>query len=290
MAVPGSLAVASGGSTNPVAMPTTYPAHMRTIVLVIFYVFTLAAIAGYAVFGRHPQLLERFPDAREFYSTAFTFFARAHVIAGFAVLATVLIGAARARWVLAFIAVYVASLASELLGTTVGLPFGPYSYTDGLGIKWFAHVPVLIPMSWFTMALPSFALALRLGASIRSAIVVGAIILLSWDLALDPAMSRVTTYWLWGGDGPYYGMPWLNLLGWFVTGLVLMAILARLRAAEWSAAVPTRWLVAFYGANLLLPLGLNAAAGFWLANVVTMAALALTAVVTLVRTDRGIRA
>ena len=56
------------------------------------------------------------------------------------------------------------------------------------------------------------------------------LLLLAWDLALDPAMSYATRYWIWGDEGPYYGMPWLNLFGWYVTGVVLMAVLSLLPA------------------------------------------------------------
>ena len=237
------------------------------------YVFTACAVAGFAIFGRHPELLARYPGAQPIYLNAFTFFARAQVLLAFVVLALALISKAGSRWIVAFSVTYSLSLGSELLGTTRGIPFGPYQYTDGLGLKWFGHVPLLIPLSWFTMALPSYAIARRLGTRRVRSIVLGALILLSWDLALDPAMSRVTTYWTWSGTGAYYGMPWLNLLGWFITGLVLMLALDRLGAARWAAPVTLEWLMAFYAANLLLPFGMNAAAGFWLANAVTLAAL-----------------
>ena len=46
----------------------------------------------------------------------------------------------------AFAALYAISLTSELLGTGTGLPFGEYSYTPLLGIKWFGLVPVVIPL------------------------------------------------------------------------------------------------------------------------------------------------
>jgi uncharacterized membrane protein len=96
-------------------------------------------------------------------------------------------------------------------------------------------------------------------------IAVASLILLAWDLALDPAMSYATRYWLWGESGPYYGMPWLNLFGWYVTGLVLMGVLSWLRAEEWTSRIPPRWWAGFYGANLLMPLGMCVAAGLWLA-------------------------
>jgi putative membrane protein len=233
-------------------------------------VFTAAALVGFAVFGRHPQLLARFPGAEPVYLVAFAFFARAQVALAFLALAVALSRAAGTRWLPALAALYALSLASELLGTTVGLPFGPYRYTDGLGPKWFGHVPLLIPLSWFTMAVPALALALPA----RRRLVLGALGLLAWDLALDPAMSGITTYWVWGGRGPYYGMPWLNLVGWFVTGLALMAALLRLGADAWLARLDRRWTAALYAVNLAMPLGMCAAAGYWGAVLATLAALA----------------
>ena len=97
----------------------------------------------------------------------------------------------------------------------------------------------------------------------------GAVWLVIWDLALDPAMSFLTPYWRWEETGPYYGMPWMNLAGWYATGLVLMTTLDAL--ASWARLdrMPTGWMVAYYGAMVLMPLGMLAAAGAWLAVVVT---------------------
>ena len=248
-----------------------------------FWVFTAVSVAGYATFGLHPELLARVPNAMDTYSIAFTFFPRAHVLLAFAVLALALVRHARLRWVPAFLAVYAISLGSELAGTTVGLPFGPYSYTNGLGIKWFDHVPVLIPLSWFFMAVPSWVLARRaLPDEVRNSprgtalgILGGSLVLLAWDLALDPAMSWITKYWVWGNEGPYYGMPFLNLFGWYVTGLALMGALSVFRADEWSATLPSSWLAGYYLANLALPLGMIVAAGLWLGVLVTIIGAAL---------------
>lgn len=251
-------------------------------VLAAFYLFTLLAIAGYATFGLHPGMLASRPQAASVYSAAFTFFPRAHVLLGFAALAFVLVRRTGLRWVAAFGACYALSLGSELAGTTAGVPFGPYHYTAGLGLKWFGHVPVLIPLSWFFMALPSYLLARavlprsgRARAGGRAIVIlVGSLVLLAWDLALDPAMSWITKYWVWGQEGPYYGMPLLNLFGWYATGVVLMIALAALGADEWGALLPERWMLGYYGANLLLPLGMIAAAGLWWAVLFSIAAAA----------------
>jgi uncharacterized membrane protein len=246
--------------------------------LAALYAFTVVAVAGYAVFGRDPSRLVGMPSwAVSFYAKSFGFFAQGHVWLAMGVLAVVLWRAAAHRWLAAFGIMYAISLFSELAGTTWGIPFGAYSYSSLLGPMWLDRVPVVIPLSWFFMALPSWALASAAG--LRGAARVGAasLILLAWDLALDPAMSYATRYWLWGETGPYYGMPWLNLFGWYVTGLALAGVLEWFRADAWTARIDARWWLAFYGANLLLPLGMSAAAGLWLAVVATLVVLAVTA-------------
>jgi uncharacterized membrane protein len=239
--------------------------------------FTAFTLAGYATFGLHPTLLTRLPQVAGLYGVAFRFFAVGHVLVSGAVLVLFLSLHAGRRWLPAFAALYGISLTSELLGTSLGIPFGEYSYTPLLGIKWFGLVPLVIPLSWFFMALPSYALALRAlpepGAAGRR-VLLASLVLVSWDLALDPAMSHATRYWEWGEAGPYYGMPLLNLLGWYVTGLLLMGALAALRSEAWIRPLPHRWLGGYYLANLALPLGMSVAAGLWGAVAGTLLALA----------------
>jgi putative membrane protein len=239
--------------------------------------FTLLAILGYATIGRHPDLIAGNPRAQLAYGTAFVFFARGQVIVAAAVLLIMFALRTRLAWAPAAAAIYATSLASELLGTTRGVPFGPYHYTDALGWKWFGHVPLLIPLSWFLMAAPSFAIAGALVRSTTARVLVASMVLLTWDLALDPAMSFATKYWVWGESGPYYGMPLLNLFGWYVTGLVLMGILALLRAERWLAAVPLTRLATFFLVNLALPLGMCVAAGLYWAVLACAVPLALCA-------------
>jgi putative membrane protein len=244
--------------------------------LLALYAFTALSLAGFATFGRHPALLVHLPGAAGFYAVAFRFFAVAQVWLAAAVLAAFLVRHVGTRWVPALVALYSVSLLSELLGTGYGIPFGEYRYSALLGPMWLGRVPVVIPLSWFYMALPAYALALHaLPGRARRAGRIGlaSLVLLAWDLGLDPAMSHATRYWVWGEEGPYYGMPLLNLFGWYATGVALMAALAALRAEEWIRRLPLRWLAAFYGANLLLPLGMSAAAGLWGAVALTLGVL-----------------
>jgi uncharacterized membrane protein len=249
-------------------------ASIERVGLALAYFVSALGLVGFVAFGLHPDRLAAVPGAAPVYGWMLQWAPRGQILVAFAALALLLSRRTGARWLPAFGAVYLLSLLSELAGTTVGLPFGPYRYTDGLGAKWLGHVPVLIPLSWFFMALPSYAIARwRFPTTVAARVVVGSLVLLSWDLALDPAMSLVTRFWVWGVAGPYYGMPILNLVGWYVTGLALMITLSALRADCWIALLPVRWLVGFYGANLLLPLGMSAAARLSGAVAATTAAM-----------------
>jgi len=258
-------------SPFPALSPTT---TIERVLLWILVGFTVAAVGGFWIFGVHPERIAANAMAARVYGAAFVVFARGQVLLAAAALITVLVRRTRGAWIPAFLAIYLLSLSSELAGTTVGLPFGPYHYTDGLGPKWFDHVPLLIPLSWFLMAVPSFAIARRLvgRSSSIARILIGSFVLLSWDLALDPAMSHATKYWVWGdgATGPYYGMPWLNLFGWYITGVALMIVLEWRRADVWLDRIRIEWLAGFYAANLALSLGICAAAGLSVAVIASL--------------------
>ena len=243
----------------------------------VLFTFTLMAVAGFAIFGLRPDRLSLLPAwVAGLYGFAFRFFAQGHVWLAGLVLGLYLTGRAGLRWVPALGVLYAISLSSELLGTGAGVPFGEYAYGELLGPRWFGQVPWVIPLSWFLMSVPAYALArLAHPEGMVARIALASVLLLAWDLALDPAMSHATRYWVWEGTGPYYGMPWLNLFGWYVTGVLLMSGLAALRADEWIAGLSVRWLAAFMAVNVLLPLGMCAAAGLGGALVATLAAYAV---------------
>jgi uncharacterized membrane protein len=114
----------------------------------------------------------------------------------------------------------------EQLGTATGVPFGAYEYTPALRPK-LGGVPVIVPAAWFAMAVPAREVAHGAlgGRSTRvRRIVLGSLALTAWDLFLDPQMVG-EGYWRWARPGRYRGIPATNFLGWFVTGLGVMAVL-----------------------------------------------------------------
>lgn len=249
--------------------------------LVLQALIVVSSLLGFGVFTARPELLAQYDPGGRFFVWAFYGFAILNMLfGGLAVVAEAFLRQGRRIWI-ALGAIYGVSLAGELLGTTYGVPFGPYSYTELLGPKWFDKVPLLIPLSWFTMAWPAWVLARQRNRA-WLAVAVGAALLVAWDLVLDPAMSGITSYWIWGEEGSYYGMPWSNLLGWGVTGVVLLAILAKLAPAPKGGV---GFALAVYLANLSLPLGFCILRGYWLA--VAAGGASLLAALSLASFGRG---
>jgi uncharacterized membrane protein len=223
----------------------------------------LASLLGYGIFTSRPDLLVQVDPQAKFFVWAFHGFAVGNMLfGGLAVVADAILRN-RMPALFAFVAVYLVSLASELLGTAYGVPFGPYSYTSLLGPKWFNLVPLLIPLSWFTVSWACWVIA-RQRTSGVPAILLGTSLLVAWDLLLDPAMSKVTRYWVWGETGSYYGMPWINLFGWGLTGLVLFFILRKVAPEPRSSL---RFAIGVYAVNFLLPLGFCMLNRYWIAVV-----------------------
>jgi uncharacterized membrane protein len=145
----------------------------------------------------------------------------------------------------------VVTAAVERIGTVTGLPFGRYAYTGALQPQ-VAQVPIIVPMAWFAMSLPSRETAhAALGeqSTMGKRIALGSAAMTAWDLFLDPQMVG-EGYWAWARRGVYRGIPLSNFVGWFITGLGVMAMLeAMLPTADAAneSASPDPHLVGTYG-------------------------------------------
>src|SRR5689334_3383189 len=111
---------------------TTALARAEAALLVLLVAWTVAALVGYATVGLHPQLIGSSVGVARTYALAMVGFPRVHIGLGFLAVAACLSRGVRRRWIASVAALYPASLASELLGTSVGWPFGAYRYTDAL--------------------------------------------------------------------------------------------------------------------------------------------------------------
>lgn len=157
-------------------------------------------------------------------------------------------------WTTGFLVVTVGgSLAVEAVGVRTGWPFGVYHYGDALGAT-VAGVPWVVPLAWSMMAYPALVAARRLTRSMLMRPVLGALVMTGWDLFLDPMMTA-EGYWTFDDPSPTLygvpGIPGLNFAGWFVTSLVLMALLDRLPRRTVPDGQPTLLLLWTYAASVL---------------------------------------
>ena len=141
----------------------------------------------------------------------------------------------RFRDVVFFTAVtMVVSNLSENTSILTGFPFGRYYYTDILGPKLFL-VPLLVGpayigtgyLAWMLariiLAVPSSALS---GRSVVTVPILASFIMVSWDLAMDPITATINRQWIWLDGGGYFGVPFSNFMGWYLTVYVFFQIFA----------------------------------------------------------------
>jgi lycopene beta-cyclase len=146
---------------------------------------------------------------------------------------------------------------AEWIGSTAGFPFGKYHYTNLLQPQ-IAGVPLLIPLAWFMMLPPAWAIAeiilsktqklnheVHKGAPRKTFLfsflgfvparpalsagswlifaVLSSLAFTAWDLFLDPQMVN-WSFWVWEQPGQYFGIPLSNYLGWIIVSALITLI------------------------------------------------------------------
>lgn len=133
----------------------------------------------------------------------------------------------------------------EFAGSTTGYPFGVYHYTSLIQPQ-VGGVPLLIPLAWLMMLPPAWAVGQCLAGSTSGLAFIGwsALALTAWDLFLDPQMVA-WGLWVWAEPGGYFGIPWVNFLGWLLaSALITLAVRPR--------PLPARPLLLIYTITWLL--------------------------------------
>lgn len=105
----------------------------------------------------------------------------------------------------------------------IGVVNEVYYYTDYLGIKLF-HIPLMISFCYFGLGYISWIIAHTLlsnyhfvnrGWDIVFIPLITTVIMIYWDIVVDPLASTIDTKWVWLKPGAYFGVPFGNFLGWF---------------------------------------------------------------------------
>lgn len=257
-------------------MRAIHPLTWANAFLIGHLIALMFGLAGLLIAIPNPELWADSEMGVRAYDFGMTYAGSLHIIFGAAAMFAWGVAAIGMRRTAIFFGAAVPiSLGSELLGTSIGEPFGNYAYTSFLGYKILDHVPFSIPLSWFYVGFATYiighVLAARLG--VRPlwiyAVAIGGWLLTVWDLVLDPAMAHESLpvrFWVWYETGPYFGMPTQNFIGWTLTAVVFMTV-ARLLWRSDPPADGVRlaiWFpLAIYAANIVFASALSASVDLW---------------------------
>ena len=139
------------------------------------------------------------------------------------------------RRVLSFaVTIFCVGWAFETLSIHTGFPFGNYSYGENMW-PFFGHVPVAVMPAYWVMAYVCWSLALLLRKRINGPMdrnfiigvpIIGAMLMVVWDLSMDPLRAIAEQRWHWHDGGSYFGIPLTNFFGWFFVTWVMFQIFA----------------------------------------------------------------
>ncbi|MGM0567250.1 MAG: carotenoid biosynthesis protein [Bacteroidota bacterium] len=119
---------------------------------------------------------------------------------------------------LLFLLVFLGGFGVEVAGVQTGLVFGSYAYGEALGLK-IAGTPLLIGLNWLMLIYMVYHLLQDLETSFFLKSIIGALMMVAYDLLLEPVAIRLD-FWQWGGGA----IPLQNYLAWFGISFVFLLI------------------------------------------------------------------
>jgi len=137
-----------------------------------------------------------------------------------------------------FVIALVISFFMEIIGSKTGYVFGGtyyYNKNNTPGYILFG-VPLLIPLAWFGIIYMSMNFCYFI-TDIKFPydniinnyyyIILTALLVVLLDTILDPIAVNENR-WTWNAPGIYYGIPFLNFFGWFLTSIIILFLFKRL--------------------------------------------------------------
>jgi uncharacterized membrane protein len=139
--------------------------------------------------------------------------------------------------------ILLSSAALEAVGAMTGFPFGPYAYTDNMGVRIAGVLPFTIPLAWLVIVITARFSVLRVFPNAnRWQLAFGiASLALVTDWNLEFVAWKVRAYWIWYPQDlePPTSPPWQNYATWFAAAFLLSLALgegrmAGLRRPSWK--------------------------------------------------------
>jgi putative membrane protein len=120
----------------------------------------------------------------------------------------------------------------EALGVNTGTIFGEYQYGATLGPK-IAGTPLLIGINWLMLIYIVWQIVGKIDIGGAGQLLIGAILLVGYDLFLEPIAMR-TDMWDWAGQQ----VPHQNYLAWFIISLIFLSAFKLARVKYQNPVAP----------------------------------------------------
>lgn len=143
------------------------------------------------------------------------------------------------------------ALVIETAAIVTGFPYGHFGYSVHLGYKLFGYTPWTVIFGWTPLVLASGAVAYRLSEKIWLRVPIIILLLLFFDLVLDPG-AVLLGFWKYPAGGAFYGVPISNFAGWLFSGLLGAFLFAALvhyfkpLLPAPAQLVQSAWLILFF--------------------------------------------
>lgn len=110
----------------------------------------------------------------------------------------------------------------ETTSILTGFPYTKFVYTELIGPKIFGIVPLMLPFAFLPLVIGAAYFGHKQRNKYLKYIVPISILVIT-DLVLDPAAVALKI-WVWDINGTYYGVPFINFLGWIFTSFISLKI------------------------------------------------------------------
>jgi putative membrane protein len=132
-----------------------------------------------------------------------------------------------------FLLVLLGGFLAEFAGVQTGLVFGTYAYGSALGVK-IGGTPLIIGLNWLMLIYMVHHLLQGLQAHILWKSLVGALMMVAYDLLLEPVAIQLD-FWHWDGGA----IPLQNYLAWFAISFLFIFIWNLVRVKTFNSVSNT---------------------------------------------------
>ncbi len=158
----------------------------------------------------------------------------------------------RKNIILFFIVIFIVSYTTEYLGVSTGKIFGDYYYNLLNNGPLVGGVPPLLMLTYFAITYSTYWVVRILlgdfkiikGQKIVWFALLGGLIATLTDLAADPVNSTVNKVYIWTKGGIFFGVPYLNFIGWLAEitlfFIIISVIFAYITKAPKSERAPSK--------------------------------------------------